>query len=57
MRQKNLIPDAEFSLVSARYKLILANMDAENPEVARIIEDIWSLEDRLSKVIVTGESA
>lgn len=57
----NYVSETESLLMSARYSLIAATMvvdddDEASDELARVADELWNIEQRLSEVLVAGDS-
>ncbi|WP_424015021.1 hypothetical protein ACOZ35_03160 [Halorubrum xinjiangense] len=52
--------ETESLLMSARYSLIAATMvvddDEASEELGRVADELWNIEQRLSEVLVAGDS-
>jgi hypothetical protein len=60
MSSTNYVAQTESLLMSARCSLIAATMVADDneasDELGRVAEDVWNIEQRLSEVLVAGDS-
>jgi hypothetical protein len=62
MSSTNYVSETESLLMSARYSLIAATMvvddddDEASDELARVADELWNIEQRLSEVLVAGDS-